>query len=155
MALTPGTDTYATLAEANDYAGSLPFPGDWATASDAAKENALKTAARWLDTLQFRGIRSTSAQVLAWPRSGVWDADGYQVAADAVPTIIKTAQAELALRLLSDDRAADAGGLAPETLKLGSLELGKMRHQIIPASVLVMLRPYLASTSGMVGGRRG
>ena len=153
--LTPGTDTYATLVEANAYASALPFPGDWATATDPAKENALKTAAIWLDTLRFKGIRTTYAQVMEWPRVGMFDRDGFVVSATAIPTLVKQAQSELALRLLSEDRAADAGALVPDDLSVGSLKITGLHHSIIPASVRVLLAPFLASGSGMVSGVRG
>lgn len=152
MTLTPGTDTYASLVEAEAYAASLTVQGDWATATDPAKEGALRQAARWLDTLQWKGIKATSTQALAWPRYDMWDADGYLVS--GIPTALKNAQIEFAIRLIGDDRAADAGGLAPDDLKIGSLQITGLRQTIIPGAVLMMLRPFLRASSGMVVGSR-
>ena len=48
------------------------------------------------------------------------------------------------MRLIADDRAADAGRLAPETIKGGPLDIGRMRRSPVPASVLEMVREFLA-----------
>lgn len=155
MALTVGTDTYATLAEANAYAGTLTFcPAEWTGAQDTAKEAALKQAALVLDTLSWRGQRATYAQVMAWPRVGVEDADGYSVDG-TTPAALKTAQAELAVRLIAEDRTADAGALVPDTLKVGSLQIDRLKHSMLPPLVLALVRPFLRSSGGMVGGVRG
>jgi hypothetical protein len=60
-----------------------------------------------------------------------------------IPRQIRDACCEFAIRLITDDRAADAGGMAAETVKLGSMDLGRMVRRPIPASVLEMLRDFL------------
>lgn len=154
MTLTVGTDSYCTLAEAEAYMGLLTFKDAWASAGDPAKEAALKQSAVLLDTLTWKGIRTDQSQAMAWPREGVVDLDGYELAPDAIPARLKHAQAELALRLLSEDRTADAGALVPESLSLGSLTVSGLRQQIIPAFVRSLVREYLAS-SGMIQAVRG
>ena len=145
MSLTPGTDTYASLAEAEAYMATLIFKDAWASASgDPAKESALKQAGRLLDTLlNWKGTKATGNQSMAWPRVGVFDRDGYAIASDAIPAQIKNAQCEFALRLLAEDRAGDAGGLAPESLKVGSLEITGLKRQVIPPSVTELCRELL------------
>lgn len=156
---TPGAtdaNSYASLAEAQAYVDTLSFvPPEWTAATNAQKEGALIQATRWLDTIRWKGVKSNRLQSLTWPRYGMVDRDGYVIYSPAIPQILKDAQCEFAIRLIAEDRVADAGALVPETLKIGSLDLGKLRHSLIPDSVLLMLRPFLASTGGMIGGARG
>lgn len=96
MTLTVGTDTYATLAEANTYATARGWT-DWAALSDAAKELRLTEAAVYLDTsYSWKGAITSETQAMAWPRTGVKDLEGRAIASDAYPARLKDAQIELA-----------------------------------------------------------
>jgi hypothetical protein len=112
-----------------------------------------------MDTLSWLGVQTTpGVQVLRWPRTGVILPDSQNMPgifghgwsltlpSNTIPAKVRDACCEFAIRLISDDRAADAGGLAPETLKMGSMDLGRMRRNPIPASVMEMIREYLAYT---------
>ena len=59
--------------EAEAYVATLTFKGAWATAGDPAKEAALMQASELLGQLVWKGLRSSQAQALAWPRK---DSDG-------------------------------------------------------------------------------
>lgn len=76
------------------------------------KEAAIIRATEWIDlTFDFVGDRvnqgdpngSTSPQALAWPRAGVFHADGFFVQDDEVPEAVKRATAEAALAALTVD----------------------------------------------------
>jgi len=96
MTITVGTDTYATLAEADAYATARSW-SDWALLTDAAKEARLIEAAVYLDTsYAWKGTITATAQVMAWPRTGVIDGEGRTIASDAYPSRLKDAQTELA-----------------------------------------------------------
>ena len=152
LVVTPGdasANAYASLTEAEDYALTLPVANDWATATTAQKNAAIVQATRMLDTLSWNGLRTTpGTQALQWPRYNVYDREGYPLEVNTIPAKIRDACCEFAIRIVADDRAADSGGLAPETLKIGSLDLGVMRRQPIPASVLEMVREFLAYAGG-------
>ena len=143
-------NTYALLADANAYADTLPVATDWATATDAQKNAALVQATRMLDTIQdWKGWRTVPlTQPLQWPRRWCDDREGYYVDLNTIPPKIRDACCEFAIRLITDDRAADAGGLAPETVKVGSLDVGQLRRRPIPASVLEMIREYRKGGGG-------
>lgn len=147
LVVTPGDATanaYASLADAEAYALTLPVANDWASATAEQKNAAIAQATRMLDTLGWKGFRTTpSTQALQWPRYAVYDREGYALPSTAIPAFLRNACCEFAIRLISDDRAADAGGLAPETVKLGSLELGRLHRNPIPASVLEMVREFV------------
>lgn len=149
---TPGdasANAYASLAEAEAYALTLPVVNDWATATEAQKNAAMVQATRMLDTLDWKGLRTApTVQALQWPRYGVTDREGYTLASTTIPAKLRDACCEFAIRLVADDRAADAGGLAPETIKLGSLDIGVQRRRPIPASVLEMVREFREGGGG-------
>jgi len=147
MTLTVGTDTYASLAEAEAYMATLTFKDAWGSA-DPAKEAALKQAARLLDTLNWKGTRATQAQSMAWPRVDVVDRDGYEV--EGIPAALKNAQAEFALRLMAEDRTADAGALAPQAMTIGSLQISDLRRSVFPPSVLELARDFLRASGGVL-----
>lgn len=139
---TPGdaaTNSYASLAEAEAYMLTLVHKDDWTAGTDPTKEAALQQATRLLDTLTWKGRKATAEQALAWPRTGVVDREGYEVSATTIPAALRNACAEFAFRLLGEDRAADAGGLAPASLQVGSLNVSNLRRRVFPASVLELV----------------
>ena len=147
---TPGAadaNSYATLAEAADYIGTLTFAEDW-PADPAAQEKVLRQAAMIMETLDYKGQRAKSeaAQALAFPRWNIFDRAGYYIDSATIPALVKRAQIQLALALAGEDRTVDAGGLAPDTLQVGTINLGQMRHRPVPSFVLDILAPFLAST---------
>jgi hypothetical protein len=155
---TPGAtnaNTYATLAEAEDLVLAMAFPGTWGTATTAQKNAALTTAARRLDTLTWKGTRSSLTQALAWPRAGVVDRDGFGLDGTTIPARLKAAQVELAVRELAEDRGADPVAGAPQRVKLGSLEVdyGSGARRVPPgvtSTVEAMLADLLLGGSGSV-----
>lgn len=115
MALVEGTDTYLTLADANTYWANRSN-SDWAAATDATKEKALREATQYIDgAFNFIGDQNPN-NVLAWPRYNVFVTQGNfaGISFDSVtiPPQIKNATAELALDALSARLApsADRGG---------------------------------------------
>jgi hypothetical protein len=108
MTITAGTDTYATVAEADAYATGRAWT-DWLALTLAVKEARLVEAAVYLDTsYEFKGRITDDAQDMAWPREGVIDKEGRLLAPDVVPARVKAAQIELA-------RIATAGLVASDT----------------------------------------
>jgi len=71
------SDTYATLAEANEYFSSFYY-GDtvWSGAADALKEQALRMATKIIDRLRFFEQKLCNEQKLSFPRSNVETASG-------------------------------------------------------------------------------
>ena len=154
LTTTPGAsdaNSYVSLVEAEAYVATLTFKGAWGT-SDPAKEAALMQASELLGQLAWKGIRSSQAQSLAWPRkdsdgNALEDRDGYPVAVDSIPQCVKNACAEYALRLMGEDRQKDAGALVPKSLKSGTTVLADLRRQPVPPSVLEKVAQFLKATS--------
>lgn len=62
----------------------------------AVKEAALIRAADYLNGLRWKGRRAGPGRVMAWPRLGVVDGDGYEVPEGSVPVNVAQAQCCLA-----------------------------------------------------------
>lgn len=111
-------NSYTTVSGCDAY---LERYGEasWASSSitTTMKQNALLKAMKYLDYLPWKGKRVSSDQALSWPRSGVVNADGYDVDEDVVPQEVIAAQCELALRSLPSSSTA----LQPDLIR-GGLE---------------------------------
>ena len=70
---------------------TLPEKGSeaWQRATTKEKEEAIRHATQFLDTLPYKGERKTETQALAWPRKGVFRDDGLLIT--GVPAEIKKA----------------------------------------------------------------
>lgn len=105
LVTTPGdedADSYAAVAKADAYFLARGV-ATW-TGTTTAKENALRVGTAYLDN-QYRGewpgVRTDQDQALAWPRTGVYDTDGYLLASDEIPVQIVNATCEAALLALT------------------------------------------------------
>lgn len=116
-----GANSYISLADADQYNDNRDEPStDWTALSDANKQKALRAGTRYLDDhycLRWKGVRTTSTNVLDWPRAGVADQDGYTVACDAIPTPIEETCVEAAIRTL--DTTQNPTGLTPDLTSEG------------------------------------
>jgi hypothetical protein len=116
-------DHYGTLAEANEYhteRGNATWAGN-----DMVKTSALVRATTWLDARfgpRFPGVRTDGReQPLQWPRVDAMDREGYGIPADEVPTEIKRATFEAALREL-----VSPGSLAPDYIAANRVKREKV-----------------------------
>lgn len=122
MTITVDVDTYITLADANAYAAPRGNAA-WDAATDAQKEFALTEAAEYLDSsYAFKGKITSTAQVLAWPRAEVTDAEGRTIDSAVTPDKIGYAQTRLAFLRL-------AGPLVtvPDSGKVTELQAGSVK----------------------------
>jgi hypothetical protein len=124
MAITVGTDTYVTLAEADAYAAARPALSAWASLTSPQKEAALVEAAIYLDaSYSWKGQITDEAQLLSWPRYDVTDKEGRELDPEIVPKALKSAQIEYAA-------LASVGGLVENRtsgdvaeIKAGSVDI--------------------------------
>ena len=68
MALTVGTNSYISVADADTYFDARLFSTAWTDADNATKEAALITASRMIDRMQLAGRPADIDQALAFPR---------------------------------------------------------------------------------------
>jgi hypothetical protein len=111
-------ESYLSVADANTYHGNFGNAA-W-SGTEAAKEAALRRATRYIDGFyraRWKGFKRLYNQALEWPRYDVYDLSGYFVATDSVPTGVKQALAEAALREL-----AEPGSLQPDLERGGAIQ---------------------------------
>lgn len=138
-------NSYATVADLDSYLLSVLHIGAKAAAATTPqKVAALVQATRWMQSLDWEGTRATQAQPLAWPRVGVVDGDGYEIAADVIPWQIKDGCCEFAYRLLLSDRAADA----KPGVQLGTLKTAGGTRQLVPPSAPDLFGVFLRGGGG-------
>jgi hypothetical protein len=159
---TPGAsnaNSYITEAEATSYfAARLPLSPPWSAAAD--KTAALAMATRVLDMLavphrtlrrvdgvsyyytsrQWTGAIASSTQALAWPRTGMYDRFGREIASTVIPSELKDAQAELAGQLVIADTTLDnaviVGGI--KSVSAGSVSVSfkdMIEKHVLPDAV--------------------
>lgn len=111
-------ESYISVADANTY--HTGFGNSAWTGDDALKEQALRRATRFIDGLYSRrwvGLRNSQAQALDWPREYAYDKDEFLVPNGTVPTAVKRATAEAALRELQSPNS-----LTPDLERGGQVE---------------------------------
>lgn len=112
-------ETYISVSDADTYHSDRGNT-DWAAATTATKEAALRVATAWIDgsfRRRFPGTKGTKEQALAWPRDSAVDAEGWAIDEDEIPTALKHATAEAALR-----EVQDPGSLSPDLSAAGSVQ---------------------------------
>lgn len=124
----------------------------WNTQGSTAKEAAIIAATDYIEQrfgLRYKGTRTNETQALGWPRSFVYDRDGYLLADDALPVNLQKATAEYAVRALAsalqpDPTVSDSGkAITRAREKVGPLET-EFEYEA-GGSVSNLTRPYPAA----------
>lgn len=123
---TPGSATansYVTIVVADQYHLDRPPVGTtWDDSTVDQKTSAILFATKLLDSMyDWTGWVVTEVQALAWPRVGMWYANGFYVPNTVIPVELQEATAEYARQLLVADRAGDSD---IETQGISSLSAG-------------------------------
>tara|TARA_R110002020_G_scaffold41325_6_gene122001 strand:+ start:5022 stop:5570 length:549 start_codon:yes stop_codon:yes gene_type:complete len=133
-------NAYVTIAEADSYIEDYARNNTtWANSNDASKKGYIKEATQSLDLIwggRYVGVKLDVNQALSFPRFGGYDREGYQLATNIVPTIIKQATAELAFKhaMIGGEDAtlgdtskiipdiSDGGMVSEESVSVGSIK---------------------------------
>lgn len=110
----PSANTYADASAADAYLAYRVGASAWAGYSADLKAQALVSATRDIDTLDFIGERATDDQALEWPRTGTDYAD------DALPQRLVDATIELAFsyaQQVTADATSDVLNPVPDNIK--------------------------------------
>ncbi len=101
-------ESYSSVTDCDAY-HTARVNSAW-TGDVAVKEAALREATAFIEDSYrgiWRGVRAKWEQALAWPRFGVIDQDGFHIASDTVPALVKDAVCEAALRAIQSDLTPD------------------------------------------------
>ena len=144
MALVLGTNSYATLEEAEAYLADRLDVAAWSSASDTLKQQALVSATTLLDTINWTGVAVSASQALAFPRVGSYFSPKLGMAVifdNTIPSVIKVATIETAYHLLNNDGILDDTGSA-DSIQVGPITIQKPQNASkLPSLVSAMIRP--------------
>lgn len=151
MSLTKGTNSYATVEEADVYFADRLGTTAWTAASPFKKAQALITASTMLETLNWLGEAESADQPMSFPRVGEYfdPKVGSVVEMEGIPGRVSVASMDLALHILTDESVLASGGNV-RNLTVGSISLEFVQKAPkMPQHVRVTLSPLLEN-----GGRR-
>lgn len=138
-------NSYATRAQADAYHQTHLYNATWLAADDWQREAALIWATRLLDAqVEWVGQKISSVPALRWPRAGVTDQDGWALASETIPTFLVQATAELARRLLLEDRTGERS-IGMTSVTAGSVTVEFDKHDVppvLPPAVRAMVEPF-------------
>lgn len=122
-----GTDSnsYATVAEADDYFSLRTSSAIWVALDNTAKEQYLVTATSMLEAyVLWRGTPADEDQALHWPAIDAVDCAGNDIDDETIPSAVKSAEYEQAYYLLQTDSLASTASSANiSEAKVGDLEV--------------------------------
>lgn len=150
-------NTYVSLADCANY-NIMMGNSAWTTYAQVDRETAILRAMRWLENFEARwqGYRTDRTQVLAWPRTGMVDLDGYDLDENYIPMAIKDALCEAAWQELQakdvfNPGVGEGGEVLEKSVKAGPVEASYKYAQAtklagaFPA-IMDKLKPYLIET---------
>lgn len=114
-----GANSYVTEAELTTYATDR---GLTLTGTPAVL---LIQAMDYIEEQDFKGFKTSKEQPLQWPRYGVW-IDGYDIASDVIPQLLKDCQMEAALATDAGNNPLSSVGREVKRQKLEGLEVEYM-----------------------------
>jgi hypothetical protein len=101
-------EVYDTLANVDTYfAGAMP-DNQWVCSTNDQKLRAMVTATRMFESIRWQGAKTSDAQPIAWPRTGVIDRYGLAVSSSVIPTALLFGFYEYVLQLLVDSTIVDS-----------------------------------------------
>ena len=144
-----GTNSYCSIDDADTYHEKRLHVTDWSgETDDVNKEAALMWATRLIDeSVEWSGSVVTSTQALAWPRSMVYDRNGYAFSQASIPTFLAEATAEFARELIAENRTAETNRdtIGFKKMKIGELALEMnsfATKPVMPPAVWSMIKFY-------------
>lgn len=154
-------EAYADQATADTFlAADLRLNPIWIALSEDDKGRALVTATRVLDRQEWKGEETNpGVQPLAWPRTGVTDADGNPVDDSTIPQQIIDGSIFLAAFIAEDPTLGEAEdtGTNVEEVQAGSARVKFFRPQVgqrFPIILHELFGEFLeASNAGIAGAR--
>ena len=121
-------NSYISVADADQYNENHANDSAWVGAGQADKEKGLRLATQYIDArfnARWKGRRVNEDQALDWPRWGVQDEDDYYIDSDVVPTQVKNACVELAIKQVGGEELmpdlSDPGTVKSTSVKVGPI----------------------------------
>lgn len=154
----PDAESLCSVADALAYHAARGIT-TWATLTTTEQEQALRRGTAYMGQvyrMRWAGVRTTDVQALDWPRYDVPRTDGpgafyggSYYPSDAVPTEVRNACAEAALRAAAGELAPDVGRVTTRE-KVGPLEVeyGPGVAWVRYRAIDNLLAPFLKASGG-------
>jgi hypothetical protein len=157
------SNSYASVADGDNYHGRRLYSDKWEDADPGDKEKALMMATMVIDqSVQFYGYQVKETQALLWPRTRVVNRQVYSFSflsstawgviapyfdTNKIPPQIRDATCELARLLLTSDRTADDSAKGISSFEVaGELSVSFLspadRKQVFTDQLKGMLEPF-------------
>ena len=151
-----GAEAYGTVVEADAYHTPRGNGTTWSALTTEVKERHLRNATDFMVRVyraRWAGTRVSGTQALDWPRHSVC-VDGWSILSTVVPTDVKRACFELALRASDSELIPDleTGSNQIKREKIGPLDTEFFQNNVeaedrFPA-VNAILEPYFGTAGG-------
>jgi len=102
------SNSFVTVDDADDYFEARLYTDDWPDDEDEKKKALMWASGLISRSYRWKGRRVKSDQKLAFPRTGLFTLDGYEVDDETYPDVITAATCELALFLSKSDPSSDS-----------------------------------------------
>lgn len=147
-----GADTYGSLAAADLYHTEMGNSG-W-TGTDLERARMLRRGTAALDNryrTTLKGGKTTSGQDLVWPRLGMADEDGNNIASDTIPTAVQRAAFEMARAIKADQTATMPARVKSAGAGSARVEFATAIDQRSVLSIVdELMRPYVTRSNKLV-----
>ena len=145
-------ESFISVTDASTYHTARGNAAWAALASDTVREQCLRKATDYMEQVyrsRWQGCRVGETQALSWPRYDV-EVEGYAIDSDVVPTEIKNACAELALKASAAELNPDlTQGVAREKVGQIEVEYDKASPQFTRYRAIdAIISPYLKANGG-------
>ena len=148
-------NAFATVAEITAILEENIYATAWPALTDAQRTAVAVRATRLIvEDVAARGWRwcgwpVNASQALPFPRSGMYDREGYSVASTIVPADIKRLTAEFCESLATVDTAAAANGPAEQSVTMGRTSVtyaipgGSSTAPVVPSRLYASILPLV------------
>lgn len=148
-------DVYADVAAADLYlAADIQYGTLWSNTTPDGKSAALVSATRYIDSKIWQGDKTSGAQALDWPRSGITD-----VSSVTVPQEVVDASILLAVMAVSDPTALSSSNTVNnvKVAKAGSASVENFKQSsrsitVFPSMVQNLIGGWLDGASVVMVG---
>lgn len=150
----PDANSFASVFFADDYIASNVFAfSAWDALDPEDKERFLVRASLYISRMvKWAGSKTDPENGLPFPRTGVYDSDGFEVPADSVPILVQQATCEVASQLASgNDWTSKSNTYGMTEIQVDVIDIkfdSSMTRASLPDFVMQMLADFGRVTSG-------
>lgn len=150
-------EVYDSVANADIYFAASVNAPNWTAAITADKEKALVSATRVFEKMTWDGEKTSDAQALQHPRTGLTDRNGTEVSSVVIHQDVLNGFFETAESILGADTVETSSSTDSSTkkVKAGSVEVeffstSSRGGTRLPTQIHEYLSPYLASSRSFI-----